>query len=256
MMDECVLSVVTISRNDRQGLEETLASVCQQDYPYIEHIVVDGDSDDGSKELLSSYAHSKTYTYRSEPDRGISDAFNKGLERSNGHLIFFLNAGDVFVSSQVVSTVIRSYLEHRWQCAEGMTLTSSYSGQEILYAPPKLPSWCLRYLMFLPHQGFFCETALHKPFRFDESIKVTMDYDLFIRMLKGIEIFYLPFAIAKREPGGISSRSDLRTRELATIRRQYARSILDQWIIRFIDFLTWVKAALKVDSPFARKQTL
>jgi putative colanic acid biosynthesis glycosyltransferase len=255
-MTKCILSIVTISKNDRHGLQETLESVCQQDYPDIEHIVVDGDSDDGTKELLSAYVHSKTYTYCSEPDRGISSAFNKGLERSNGHLIFFLNAGDVFVSSQVVSTVIRSHLEHQWQCAEGITLTAGYSGEEILYAPPKLPSWCLRYLMFLPHQGFFCETALHKSFRFDESLKVTMDYDLFIRMLKGVEIFYLPFAIAKREPGGISSRPELRLSELSHIRRKYAHSILDQWIIRCIDTLTQIKASLKIDSPFARKRML
>ena len=253
-MKNCLLSVVTIAKNDRPGLYKTLESVHKQDYQHIEHVVIDGDSSDGTEELLSTYVHSKTYTYYSEPDNGISDAFNKGLERSNGHLIFFLNSGDIFASETIISEVVKSYLDNKWKCAEGITITSSYSEQEILYVPPQLPSRFLHYFMFLPHQGFFCETALHKQFRFDESIKSSMDYELFIRMLKDVEIFYLPLIISKREPGGVSSQSRLRLDEYAEIRRKYAQSILDKAIVRLIDTLTGVKDSLKIDSPFARKQ--
>jgi putative colanic acid biosynthesis glycosyltransferase len=252
-MKDCLLSIITISKNDRQGLSKTLESICKQDYQHIENIVIDGDSSDGTKEFLSTYVHSKTYTYFSEPDNGISSAFNKGLEISKGHLIFFLNSGDIFASETIVSEVVKSYLDSKWKCAEGITITSSYAGEEILYAPPQLSSQFLHYFMFLPHQGFFCETALHKQFRFDESIKSSMDYDLFIRMLKNVEIFYLPLVISKREPGGISSQSKLRLSEFAKIRRKYTQSILDQVIVRLIDALTFVKDALKIDSPFARK---
>jgi putative colanic acid biosynthesis glycosyltransferase len=252
-MKDCLLSIITISKNDCQGLLKTLGSVQNQDYPQIEHIVIDGDSKDGTKELLRNYVLSKTFTYCSEPDSGISGAFNKGLDRSKGHLIFFLNSGDVFASETVISEVIKSYLDNKWKCAEGITISSSYTREEIVYIPPKLSSSFLHYFMFLPHQGFFCETALHKHFRFDESIKSSMDYDLFIRMLKDVEIFYLSLIISKREPGGISSQSKLRLSEYAEIRRKYAHSILDKVIVRLVDVITLVKDSLKIDSPFARK---
>jgi putative colanic acid biosynthesis glycosyltransferase len=252
-LQACLLSIVTISRNDYAGLYKTLESVHQQDYPHIEHIIVDGDSSDGTKELLATYTHSKIYTHCSEPDHGISHAFNKGLEKSKGQLIFFLNSGDVLASETVISEVVKSYLDNRWQCAEGITITFSYSGEEILYVPPKLPSWFLHYLMFLPHQGFFCETDLHKQFKFDESIKATMDYDLFVRMLKGIDIFYLPVVISQREPGGVSSQTNLRLNELGEIRRKNVRHIIDRVAVSLIDMLTQIKSTLKIDSPFARK---
>ncbi|MHC5916375.1 MAG: glycosyltransferase, partial [Nostoc sp.] len=170
-MSNIVISIVTISRNNIQGLFKTLESVKAQDYEYIEHIIIDGGSNDGTKELLYSYQHTKIFSYISELDDGISSAFNKGIDRSNGDLIFFLNAGDVFVSNTIVSEVVKSYLTHKWKCGVGGRISSNYAEEEVLYYPPKLTSNFLKYFMFLPHQGFFCETSLHRNYKFDESIK-------------------------------------------------------------------------------------
>ena len=217
-MNYCQVSIVTISKNNYQGLQKTLQLVKEQDYKIIEHIVIDGDSSDGSKELLESYTHSKKYVYFSELDNGISSAFNKGLDRSNGDLIFFLNAGDLLVSNTIVSEVVKSYLTHKWKCGVGGRISSNYAEEEVLYYPPKLTSNFLKYFMFLPHQCLFCETSLHRNYKFDESIKTSMDYELFLRMLKDIEIFYLPFVISKCQPGGVSSQSRKRVIEQSRIR--------------------------------------
>jgi putative colanic acid biosynthesis glycosyltransferase len=253
-MENCLLSIVTISKNNRQELYQTLESVHQQDYQNIEHIIVDGDSGDGTKELLSTYIHSKTYTYSSEPDSSISSAFNKGLERSQGHLICFLNSGDVFASDTVVSEVIKSYLENKWKCAIGVIIATSFAGETILYRPPQLSSKFLKYFMFLPHQGFFCETSLHKDYRYDESIKTSMDYELFLRMLKDIEIFYLPFVISKCQPGGISSQSRKRVLEQSAIRLKHANRIHEKFLISILNTLIMLKSDLRIDSPFALKK--
>lgn len=255
-MSNCLITIVTISKNNFQGLYKTLESVKEQDYEAIEHLVIDGDSSDGTKELLQSYSHSKMYIYFSEPDNGISSAFNKGLDKSNGNLIYFLNSGDVFVSKKVISEVISSYINNGWRCAEGGVISSSYAGDEVLYIPPKLPSRFLKYLMFLPHQGFFCETDIHKPYRYDESIKTSMDYDLFIRMLKDIEIFYLPIVVAKCEPGGVSSQSKLRVAEHSQIRMKYADTLGSKLIVSIINRLIRFKDSLKITSPFAKKQRI
>ena len=252
-MEACLVSVVTISKNNIRGLRRTLESVREQDYKEIQHIVIDGDSNDGTKELLRNYSHSKTYSYCSKPDNGISSAFNKGIDKSNGHLIFFLNSGDVLLSKTIISEVVTSYLKNGWRCAQGGVISSNYEGDEVLYIPPKLSSWFLKYIMFLPHQGFFCETSLHKQYRFDESIKTSMDYDLFIRMLKDIEVFYLPTVVAKCEPGGISSQSRLRVIEQSRIRMKHATKGSDKVIASLINSLILLKDFLKVDSPFAKR---
>lgn len=252
-MNNCQVSIVTISKNNYQGLQKTLQSVKEQDYKIIEHIVIDGDSDDGSKEFLDSYTHSKNYIYLSELDNGISSAFNKGLQKSNGDLIFFLNSGDVFFSKTVISEVVQSYMQHKWKCAIGVTVTTSFAGETIFYRPPQLPSKFLKYFMFLPHQGFFCETSLHKNYKYNESLKISMDYELFLRMLKNITIFYLPTVISIREPGGISSQTQKRISEHSQIRLIYANKMHEKLIISILNILILLKNNLKIDSPFASK---
>ena len=252
-MNNILVSVVTISKDNCQCLLKTLESVKSQKYQKIEHIVIDGDSNDGSKELLNSYDHSKVYKFFSESDRGISSAFNKGLHKSTGDLIFFLNSGDLFSSDTVISEVIESYLVHKWKFAVGTTVTTSLTGEPIFYHPPKLPSSFLRYFMFLPHQGVFCETSLHKKYSYDESIKTSMDYELFLRMLKDIPIFYLPFVISNREPGGVSSQTSKRIEEQSQIRIKYATGIHERVIIRMVNLLIIMKSRLKIDSPFKAK---
>lgn len=253
-MDSCVVSIVTINKNHRQGLYKTLESVKEQTYPGIEHIVIDGDSNDGTKELLESYTHNKVYTYFSEPDSGISNAFNKGLAKSNGDLIFFLNSGDVLFSKTVILEVVESYLLHKWKCAIGITVTNSFAGENILYRPPQLSSKFLQYFMFLPHQGFFCETSLHKNYKYDESLKLSMDYELFMRMLKDIPIFYLPIVTSIREPGGVSTQTHKRIIEHSQIRLKYAHKLHDKFIISILNILIMLKGYLKIDSPFAFKR--
>lgn len=252
-MNNCLISIVTISRNHLQGLSTTLDSVKDQDYHQIEHIIIDGNSADGSKELLDSYAHSKIYTYCSEPDNGISSALNKGLEKSNGDLIFFLNSGDVLISSTVISEVVESYLVHKWKCAVGTTIATNFEGEPVFYHPPQLSSKFLKYFMFLPHQGFFCETSIHKNYQYSESIKTSMDYELFLRMLKNIEIFYLPIAISNREAGGVSSQDSQRILEQSQIRLNHATYLHEKVIIGILNFLISLKSNLKISSPFAAK---
>lgn len=252
-MSNCLVSIVTISKNYSKGLYKTLESVKEQDYKEIEHIIVDGNSNDGTKELLESYLHSKIYIYSSEPDNGISSAFNKGLDKSNGNLIFFLNAGDLLLSSTVISEVVKSYLQHKWQCAIGVTMTTSFTEETVFYRPPQLSSKFLKYFMFLPHQGFFCETSLHKNYKYDESLKISMDYELFIRMLKNVEIFYLPLVVSIREPGGVSSQTQKRIIEHSFIRLKYAEKIHEKVAVKIINALIMLKGYFKIDSPFASK---
>jgi len=103
------ISIITICFNDRDGLEDTIASVAELEYKAIEYVVVDGGSTDGTLELIKSKAGLVT-KYLSEPDRGIYDAMNKGLQISEGDYVIFMNAGDRFVNKQTLNMLSGSFL--------------------------------------------------------------------------------------------------------------------------------------------------
>jgi glycosyltransferase involved in cell wall biosynthesis len=104
----CV-SIITVVRNGAATLERTIASVQAQQGPSIEHVVVDGGSTDGTQRLLGRHLRAQDF-WISEPDRGIADAFNKGVALARGSCIQFLNADDWLSDGQVAHAV--AVLEH------------------------------------------------------------------------------------------------------------------------------------------------
>ena len=100
------VSVITVCRNAASTIVDTLHSVASQDYPNIEHLVIDGASTDQTVATVERSMPSITRLY-SEPDRGIYDAMNKGVRLATGDVIGFLNADDVYASRQVVSNVAK-----------------------------------------------------------------------------------------------------------------------------------------------------
>ncbi len=98
------ISVITVCRNSVATISAALRSVAGQDYRDIEHIVIDGASDDGTLDILSRYSGKSVRTV-SEPDHGIYDAMNKGVRLSTGQVLGFLNADDVYAHSRVIASV-------------------------------------------------------------------------------------------------------------------------------------------------------
>ncbi len=89
------ISVITICYNAEKTIEETINSVIHQDYPELEYIIIDGGSTDGTIEIVNKYWDKIAY-FVSEPDKGISDAFNKGIKASTGEIIGMINADDLY----------------------------------------------------------------------------------------------------------------------------------------------------------------
>ncbi len=104
-----LVSIVTPSFNSYPYIQETVESVRIQDYPHIEHIVIDGGSSDGTVEFLQSQPH---LVWVSEPDRGQSHALNKGFRSAKGEIIGWLNADDSYQPG-AVSTAVRFLMDHR-----------------------------------------------------------------------------------------------------------------------------------------------
>jgi len=96
------ISVVTVCLNAAASIEATLRSVLAQDYPNLEYIVVDGGSTDGTVDVIRRYSE-RIAAFVSEPDRGVYDAMNKGIDLAGGEYLLFLNAGDVLAAGDVLS---------------------------------------------------------------------------------------------------------------------------------------------------------
>lgn len=99
-----LVSIVTVVRNGASDLEETINSVAVQTYPRIEHIVIDGGSNDGTVETIRRHQSRITF-WSSEPDRGVYDAMNKGIAAATGEWITFLNAGDCYYDEKIIADI-------------------------------------------------------------------------------------------------------------------------------------------------------
>ncbi len=105
-----LVSIITPCYNAERYIEENILSVAGQDYPEIEHIVVDGQSLDGTVEILKR--HAAKICWKSEPDRGMYDAINKGISMASGDLMTYINADDAYYDAASVSAVVAEFERH------------------------------------------------------------------------------------------------------------------------------------------------
>jgi glycosyltransferase involved in cell wall biosynthesis len=100
------LSIITVNKNNTNGLEKTIQSVSKQTFTDYEYIVIDGVSEDGSVEIIKKYADKITY-WISEPDTGIYNAMNKGIKKASGDYCLFLNSGDCLIAGTTLKNAFR-----------------------------------------------------------------------------------------------------------------------------------------------------
>ena len=118
MNTDPTISVITVCYNSAATLARALQSVAEQDWPKVEHIVIDGASTDRTGEIIERF-HSQLAHVVSEPDQGIYDAMNKGLACANGDIICFLNADDQYAHPQVLSLVATQMRNHKLDALMG-----------------------------------------------------------------------------------------------------------------------------------------
>jgi glycosyltransferase involved in cell wall biosynthesis len=193
------LSIVTPSFNVRPFLEECLRSVAAQDSREFEHIVVDGASTDGSVELLSSWAR-HVVRWVSEPDRGQSNAVNKGFAMARGEILGWLNADDLYEPWTVRHVLQHFGSDDALDLLYGLAIVVDADGGFLRVAPqPRTEIADLyRFTNFL-HQPavFFRRSVIERFGGIDESLEYAMDYDFWLRIARQVKSRFVPDVLAR-----------------------------------------------------------
>ena len=202
-------SIVTITYNADNVLGKTVDSVFSQTYPHVEHVIIDGASTDDTLQVAQdymqrSYAASNGHEIRivSEPDNGLYDAMNKGLRQVSGDYVLFLNAGDFFPDSEVLSNIARNVglegvsREKLPVVLYGNTDIVDNDGRFLRHRrlqPPANLSWrSFRHGMLVCHQAFYVRLDIAKTVPYDCRYRFSADVDWCIRIMKEAEIRHLP----------------------------------------------------------------
>ncbi len=213
-------SIISICLNDKSNLKATLASIEQQTFNDFEHIVVDGGSTDGTRELLEARARSHTnFRFISEKDSGIYNAMNKGIGLSHGEYLLFLNSGDLLANPEALSTV--SKLSKGQEFIYTDIFLKTESGFIHRHYPKKLSFrfWLSEHLC---HQAvYFKKTLFERLGKYDESYRCAADHEFFLRALfKGkASTLHIPHALAIYQMDGLSSQEKMRDRIIGEMAR-------------------------------------
>lgn len=159
-----LISVITVSYNAVFSIEQTILSVINQTYPYVEYIVIDGGSTDGTIDVIKQYADRISY-WVSEPDKGIYDAMNKGIVKANGEWVNFMNCGDSYVDS---NTLERIFSDNKWDGVDVLYGNSiKYTSDSLHWIEALDNIDLLKYKPIYRHGASFVRTDVHKNFLFD-----------------------------------------------------------------------------------------
>ena len=206
MDDKVNISVVTVCLNAKKYIESTLNSIIKQDYPYIQLVVIDGNSSDGTQEIISSiikkYQKYKEIIYISENDNGIYNAMNKGISFAKGEFVIFMNVGDSFVDSKTISEIVKKIRKDD-EIIYGNHYSTIYNKRK-LHRPPNVNVTHMRPVFC--HQASLTRVDLLKKMPFDESYKIIADAKFFLNQFEmGHKFRYIDIDIANFNFEGISS---------------------------------------------------
>ena len=197
------ISIITVCYNAIETIEKTIKSVLAQEYNNIEYIIIDGGSTDGTLDVIKKYS-SNIAKCISEPDNGIYDAMNKGIKYSTGDWIHFRNSGDYFVSKHSLELCFQNDIPETVGIVHGNCIYINNEGY--IEHTPNILEQSFQEIMPILHPATFVRATIQKEYLFDTKYKSSADYDLFYRLCKkGINLLYLPIAIATYDEGGFSS---------------------------------------------------
>jgi glycosyltransferase involved in cell wall biosynthesis len=222
-MTNPLVSIITVVYNARTTLEATIKSVISQNNGLVEYWIIDGGSTDGTLDLLYKYEHNLA-GWCSEPDKGIYDAMNKGIDRANGKWLYFLGGDDTLRPGIIKQ--IQPYLNLQYSIVFGdIMFDNGYQFRSFLGPRTILQNT-------IHHQSAFYNSSLFTGYRYDPLLTIVSEYDLHLRLyMQQAATYYVPLVIADCATGGASSELPRSLKETNQVRTRYVKN---KWKNRFL----------------------
>jgi len=205
------ISIITVCYNSAETIRDTIQSALEQDYSNIEYIIVDGASNDGTLSIIQEYTNQISKVI-SEPDKGIYDAMNKGIQLATGDVIGILNSDDFFDYPSVVSDIANQFkLNTKVDLIFGdLVFVQPSDLHKIVrfYNSDKFRAWKLRFGWMPPHTASFIKRTVYEQVGlFNLKYKIAADYEFFVRMLLVYKLPYSRFnkVLIRMRIGGLST---------------------------------------------------
>jgi len=204
------VSIITAVRNGARDIPVTLASIAAQDYPDVEHIVVDGASTDDTVDVVRRLGR-RVARLVSEPDAGVYDAFNKGLRLATGEIVAYLNAGDNYVSAGIISLIAGSFAAGDAEAVYGdVEIVDAADPTKLVrryrsgsFRPSRL-AWG-----FMPaHPALFIRRSVYeRRGAYDPTYRIAGDFELCVRLfaVEPIRHVHVPQVLVRMPRGGLSN---------------------------------------------------
>jgi glycosyltransferase involved in cell wall biosynthesis len=219
-------AVITVTKDNVVGLKKTRSSLEKQTYTNWTHIVIDGNSKDGTFLFLESLPTKNTF-FVSEPDSGIYNAMNKGwVHAEKDSYVLYLNSGDSFAfddSLKVAASYLVKEPQIEWGCTVHEEIEANGDNWVSKLASPVTVSNQLHAFGYRSHQSVVMKASFIKNLKgFNEDFRYAADWDLIVRALLLSEPVVWRHALARFELGGFSSQNILQAHlELRLLRRKY-----------------------------------
>lgn len=206
-------SIITVNYNNKDGLKRTIESVMRQSFRDFEHIIIDGGSTDGSVDVLQEYDEHITY-WISEKDNGIYNAMNKGIAKSTGEYLNFMNSGDCFYDTDVLHKVTAYNYDADIITGRDYHYSEMKQKGHASIQPPRT-TMIHFFMATLDHQSSFIKRELFKDSLYDENHRLVSDWIFFTEKIvkEGKHVQFIPDIICQREEGGLSEQQHERNRK-------------------------------------------
>jgi glycosyltransferase involved in cell wall biosynthesis len=236
--DRIVISVITIVYNGENTIEKTIRSVLSQSYRSIEYIIIDGNSSDKTVEIIKRF-ESRINRWISEPDMGISDAFNKGFKYSTGDYITYLNSGDWY-EPDAISNVV-SFMKDKGAIYSGNVNLYTEDSKSFIKVHISRPERIFQTMRIAHPSTFVPRRVFEKIGSFSLDYKIAMDYDFMLRaILKGFNVVVMDMVTTNMVTGGNSSNPYKAVREELTIKnKNLGKNVKNVvWYFSYVSYLT------------------
>lgn len=231
-----LVSIITINFNNSSGLEKTIRSIHLQNFVDYEYIVIDGGSTDESVDIIKKHQNFLDF-WISEPDKGVYDAMNKGLEMVKGEYVYFLNSGDTFYRDNVLSKISDIIQREQPDILYGrINDINEVTGISQIRDQSGLNKIDL-FKKMVCHQAIFCKRHLFDNNAFDLSLKIKADYAWLLNALnKNPKIHTTDVVIANYLLGGLSDQQydTYSVKEIPAVRNKFYSDQEQKFLRRYV----------------------